>query len=90
MGPMAFNHEYPMTKRQRSLVGKNVFERTLKREIRSRFAHSLFDVFGCSWTHGQGVLVEALCRALVKEKMDDLIHNDSASEFFILCSASIT
>jgi hypothetical protein len=44
----------------------------------------LLDVFRCGWILGQGVPVEALCRALVKDKMDDLINNDSASEFFIL------
>jgi hypothetical protein len=71
-------------------VGKNASEKTLKWELVSRFAHSLLDVFRCGWTPGQGVLVEALCRALVKEKMDGLIHNDSAAEFFILWGASIT
>jgi hypothetical protein len=65
-------------------------ERTLKRELVSRFAHSLLDVFRCGWTVGQGVLVEALCHALVKEKMDGLINNDSAFEFVILRGALIT
>jgi hypothetical protein len=65
-------------------------ERTLKRELVSRFAHRLLDVFRCGWTFGQGVLVEALCRALVKEKMDRLINNDSAFEFVILWGALIT
>src|SRR5258706_13912982 len=63
---------------------KNVSERTLKRNLVSRFAHSLLDVFRCAWTLGQGVLIEALSRALVKEKMDDLINDDSATEFTIL------
>lgn len=65
-------------------VRKNFSEKTLKREIVSRFAHGLLDVLRCGWTVRQGVLIEALGRGLVKEKMDDLINNDSASQFFIL------
>jgi hypothetical protein len=70
-------------------IGKNVAETTLKRDLVSRFAHSLLDVFRRVRTLGQGVLVEALCGACVKEKMDDLVNDDSASEFTILGGASV-
>jgi len=71
-------------------VVKKLSERTLKREIVSRFAHGLLDVLRCGWTLRQDVLTEALGRGLVKEKMDALINNNSAAQFFILWGASIT